>query len=30
VNRIKLWRHMTGDARFDVGYWMTRLENQAS
>jgi hypothetical protein len=30
VNRIKLWRHLTGDARFDVGYWLTRLENQAS
>jgi hypothetical protein len=30
VGRIKLWRHLTGDARFDVGYWLTRLENQAS
>ena len=30
VNRIKLWRHLTGDARFDVDYWLTRLENQAS
>jgi hypothetical protein len=29
VNRIKLWRHLTGDARFDVDYWLTRLENQA-
>ena len=30
VGRIKLWRHLTGDARFDVDYWLTRLENQAS
>ena len=29
VNRIKLWRHLTGDTRFDVDYWLTRLENQA-
>lgn len=29
VNRIKLWRHLTGDSRFDVDYWLTRLENQA-
>lgn len=29
VNRIKLWRHLTGDPRFDVDYWLTRLENQA-
>ena len=29
VGRIKLWRHLTGDARFDVDYWLTRLENQA-
>jgi hypothetical protein len=29
VNRIKLWRHLTGDARFDVDYWLTRIENQA-
>ena len=28
VNRIKLWRHLTGDTRFDVDYWLTRLENQ--
>ena len=30
VNRIRLWRHLTGDARFDVDYWLTRLENDAS
>jgi hypothetical protein len=28
VNRIKLWRHLTGDACFDVDYWLTRIENQ--
>jgi len=28
VNRIKFWRFLTGDDRFDVGYWMGRLENQ--
>ncbi|MCY4071001.1 MAG: phytanoyl-CoA dioxygenase family protein [Chloroflexi bacterium] len=27
VNRIKLWRFLTGDEGFDVHYWMTRLEN---
>jgi hypothetical protein len=27
VNRIKLWRHLTGDERFDAHYWMTRIEN---
>lgn len=27
VNRIKMWRFLTGDERFDVHYWMTRLEN---
>jgi hypothetical protein len=29
VNRIKLWRHLTGDPTFDSDYWMTRLENPA-
>ncbi len=28
VNRIKLWRFLTGDDTFDVHYWLTRLENQ--
>lgn len=28
VNRIKLWRHITGDDTFDIDYWLTRLENQ--
>ena len=27
VNRIKLWRFLTGDDDFDVHYWLTRLEN---
>jgi hypothetical protein len=27
VNRIKLWRFLTGDEQFDVQYWLTRLEN---
>ena len=28
VNRVKLWRYLTGDETFDVHYWLTRLENQ--
>ncbi len=27
VNRIKLWRFLIGDEKFDVSYWLTRLEN---
>ncbi len=27
VNRIKLWRFLSGDENFDVHYWLTRLEN---
>ena len=27
VNRIKLWRFLIGDDKFDVGYWLSRLEN---
>lgn len=27
VNRIKLWRYLTGDEAFDIDYWLTRLEN---
>jgi Phytanoyl-CoA dioxygenase (PhyH) len=27
INRIKLWRFLTGDDTFDVQYWLTRLEN---
>ena len=27
VNRVKMWRFLTGDENFDVHYWLTRLEN---
>ncbi len=27
INRIKLWRFLSGDKNFDVHYWLTRLEN---
>ncbi len=27
VNRVKLWRFLTGDESFDVNYWLSRLEN---
>ena len=27
VNRIKLWRFLTGDETYDVSYWLSRLEN---
>jgi Phytanoyl-CoA dioxygenase (PhyH) len=30
VNRIKMWRYITGDDHFDAHYWMTRLENFAT
>jgi hypothetical protein len=29
VNRIKLWRHLSGDPAFDADYWLGRLENPA-
>ncbi len=29
VQRIRLWRHMLGDPRWDLDDWMTRLENPA-
>jgi hypothetical protein len=29
VQRAKLWRYLTGDTRFDVDYYLTRLENRA-
>ncbi len=29
VNRIKLWRHLTGDPAYDTDFWLTRLENPA-
>lgn len=28
VNRIKFWRFLTGNQKFDLSYWLTRLENQ--
>jgi Phytanoyl-CoA dioxygenase (PhyH) len=27
VNRIKLWRFLTGNDRYDAHYWLTRVEN---
>jgi hypothetical protein len=27
INRIKMWRFLTGDNSFDAQYWLTRLEN---
>jgi hypothetical protein len=29
VNRIKLWRRLSGDPTFDADHWLTRLENPA-
>jgi len=29
ANRIRLWRALTGNRRFDVDHWLTRLENEA-
>ena len=28
VNRVRLWRHLVGDERFDAHHWLTRLENE--
>jgi hypothetical protein len=28
ANRIKLWRFLTGNERYDAHYWLTRIENQ--
>ena len=28
INRIRLWRYLTGDDRYDVDYWLTRIENE--
>ncbi len=28
ANRIRLWRALTGNARFDVDHWLTRLETE--
>ncbi|TAJ74815.1 MAG: phytanoyl-CoA dioxygenase [Phenylobacterium sp.] len=30
VNRVKLWRYLTGDPTYDADYWLTRLENLAA
>ena len=30
ANRIRLWRALTGDARFDVDFWLGRIENAAA
>jgi hypothetical protein len=30
VNRIKLWRYLTGDPTYDADYWLTRLEAGAA
>jgi hypothetical protein len=27
VNRIKLWRFLTGNEQYDAHYWLTRIEN---
>lgn len=27
AQRIKFWRFLTGDARYDAHYWLTRIEN---
>jgi hypothetical protein len=27
-NRVALWRAMTGDDRFDIDYWATRVSNR--
>ena len=28
LNRIRLWRYLTGDEKFDADYWVTRVENE--
>jgi hypothetical protein len=28
LNRIRLWRYLLGDERFDADYWLTRVENE--
>lgn len=30
IQRARFWRHLTGDERFDVDYWLTRIENEPS
>jgi hypothetical protein len=26
INRVRMWRHLTGDPTFDADYWLSRLE----
>ena len=28
MNRIRMWRYVTGDETLDVDYWLTRVENE--
>jgi len=28
VSRIRLWRALTDDPRFDFDFWLSRIENQ--
>ncbi|MEQ8857057.1 MAG: phytanoyl-CoA dioxygenase family protein [Pseudomonadales bacterium] len=28
LNRIRLWRYLTGDPSYDADYWVTRVENE--
>jgi hypothetical protein len=28
LNRIRLWRYLTGDDEYDADYWLTRVENE--
>jgi hypothetical protein len=28
INRIRLWRYLTGDPNYDADFWLTRLENE--
>jgi hypothetical protein len=30
VQRARLWRYLSGDDRYDVDYYLTRLENRSS
>ena len=28
INRIKMWRRLTGNKSLDVDFWMSRIENE--
>jgi hypothetical protein len=28
INRLKLWRYLTGADQADVDYWLSRIENE--